>query len=518
MRKKISVGLLIIVSILFLSFSWPPYPLFFLIFFGLVPVFILEKKLSGILSRSLVVFLILFFWQSISLFWLYQAKPIAGFVATIFNSFFLTIPFTIYFLSKGKKKLLRYTLLISSFLFIENIHFISDLGFPFFTLGNGLSMYPSLIQWFEYTGVQGGTLWILIVNILVFEMTSSVLSKRQMILCSFAIIAPIVISSVLYFNYTESTKVLNVVSLHPNTSVDVKYTIDTRELIDEYVSITDSIINNETDLLVWPESAIPNGGWIEDLHVNEDFEYLRQQFNDYPNLNLNTGLIIRELYYANNFENDQYDLLYLESHDMYYNTYSAAMNVNNNNRERMRFKSRLVPVEERIPYAKYLGFLRDVIGSFGGYRFATVQDQDHVFDVNDSKCGYLICYETFFHSPANEMIDQGAEIFAIGLNEAWYDNLIASNQFLHFSTIRAIEYRRPIIRSSNYGVTSLTNSRGDIISSTDARKFSYIKGSITVSNKITFFKRYWWSLKWIFIAVFSLTLFTVFFKKNDIGS
>ena len=62
-----------------------------------------------------------------------------------------------------------YISLIAFWMCFEFIH-LQDWGlsWPWLTLGNSFATHPEWIQWYEYTGTSGGTLWILLVNILLF--------------------------------------------------------------------------------------------------------------------------------------------------------------------------------------------------------------------------------------------------------------------------------------------------------------------------------------------------------------
>ena len=51
----------------------------------------------------------------------------------------------------------------------EYLHLNWDLSWPWLILGNVFSSHPVLVQWYSYTGVLGGTLWIFLINILVFK-------------------------------------------------------------------------------------------------------------------------------------------------------------------------------------------------------------------------------------------------------------------------------------------------------------------------------------------------------------
>ena len=57
---------------------------------------------------------------------------------------------------------------------MEYLHLNWDLSWPWLTLGNGFANSPNLVQWYEFTGFLGGSLWVLLMNFLLFR-----LAKKQ---------------------------------------------------------------------------------------------------------------------------------------------------------------------------------------------------------------------------------------------------------------------------------------------------------------------------------------------------
>ena len=51
----------------------------------------------------------------------------------------------------------------------EKIHLNWDFSWPWLNLGNVFSEFISWVQWYEFTGTFGGTLWVWLVNIAVFK-------------------------------------------------------------------------------------------------------------------------------------------------------------------------------------------------------------------------------------------------------------------------------------------------------------------------------------------------------------
>ena len=50
----------------------------------------------------------------------------------------------------------------------EYLHLNWDLTWPWLTLGNVFSDKTTWIQWYEYTGVLGGSLWVLTINTILY--------------------------------------------------------------------------------------------------------------------------------------------------------------------------------------------------------------------------------------------------------------------------------------------------------------------------------------------------------------
>src|SRR5690606_6997742 len=109
-------------------------------------------------------------------------------------------------LKEVSHRYLAYIGLISFYMAGEYLHQSWDLAFPWMNLGNGFASFHQLIQWYEYTGVYGGTLWILLSNILIFEVIRNFKSNKKWKIISFTcawILLPITCSIIIYKNYEE---------------------------------------------------------------------------------------------------------------------------------------------------------------------------------------------------------------------------------------------------------------------------------------------------------------------------
>ena len=188
--------LLSTLSGIMLTLGFPISPLTALMFVGFVPLLMVQKEISeqnfviarneankggeklGIIKYAFNAFII---WNIGSTFWVCNAGLIAGMLANYLNALFMAWAFwafhkTAEILRGGKTRPLptfQYALIfIAYWLGWEFLHLNWELSWPWLTLGNAFAQKPEWVQWYEYTGVFGGSLWILVLNVLIFKITS----------------------------------------------------------------------------------------------------------------------------------------------------------------------------------------------------------------------------------------------------------------------------------------------------------------------------------------------------------
>ena len=151
--------------------AWPVSPLFFLVFIGFCPLLYLAENSSKKSAYFWHVFLALLTWNACTTWWIWNSTDIGSVAAIIANSLLMCIPWVGFYSMRQKMgKGLGYLALISFWMLFEYIHLNWQLSWPWLTIGNVFASHPEWVQWYEYTGVSGGTLWVLLTNILVWEM------------------------------------------------------------------------------------------------------------------------------------------------------------------------------------------------------------------------------------------------------------------------------------------------------------------------------------------------------------
>lgn len=109
----------------------------------------------------------MFIWNVSTTWWIWNASEPGAVAAFLANSFLMCLPWIGYRSVKhrfGDK--IGYISLLVFWMSFEYIHLHDwGLSWPWLTLGNVFATRTEWIQWYEFTGSSGGTLWVLLMNI-----------------------------------------------------------------------------------------------------------------------------------------------------------------------------------------------------------------------------------------------------------------------------------------------------------------------------------------------------------------
>ncbi len=184
--KKYYLILLSLLSGIFFSLAWPVGGFPGLLFIALAPMIFIEDHIlnNNQNFHRFSVFTYTFpgfaVWNALTTYWIYNSTPFGGIAAVLFNAFLMAIVFQIWhWIRKYIKSPHSLFTLIFIWIGFEYLHHNWDLNWPWMSLGNGFATYYKWVQWYEYTGVFGGTFWILIVNLFIFLAINGILNKKQ---------------------------------------------------------------------------------------------------------------------------------------------------------------------------------------------------------------------------------------------------------------------------------------------------------------------------------------------------
>ena len=506
-EKKLKLILFILFAILIsVPFLVPHTAPLALIAF--IPLLLAESFFKGKMAwiNFYLPFLI---WNLATTYWIYNATVAGAAAAVIANALQMSLIFMLFrWFKKRTNEKLGYMFLIIAWLAWEHFYFDAEISWPWLTLGNTLATSHYLAQWYEYTGTLGGSLWILLVNVVLFRIMrdrnmfarfgvmpqSLTLTgksiKIRTALAVLLIVVPITISLSKYYTYKEVGERKQVVVLQPNIDpYNDKFAGMSQAQQDEILlTLAKNSSELSTDLIVAPETF--TSGVSENAPMSHETSV---KLVDFLKSRPNTDLLFGATTYLVYGLKDKPTYTARQSDYGWYDVFNTAIYTDSSANFKFYHKSKLVVLVEYLPYPQFLDFINsfaiDLGGATGSY--GTQKDRD-VFKSSNSNIvvGAAICYESIYGDYYREYVQKGANLMTIITNDGWWGNTPGYNQHLRYASLRAIETRRDIARSANTGISAFINQKGDIVSQTKWWQPAYLKGEVTLNEKITVFVKY----------------------------
>lgn len=523
--QKKRLYLLSLLSALLLTAGWPMYGFPFLLFVGFVPLLFLIDHLDAHPERyhrfssfqySYVAF---FVWNVLTTWWIWNSTIFGAIMAVLLNSLFFAIVFMVFHLSRRSffRKSDAIYLLIVYWIAFEYFHLDWDLSWPWLNLGNGFAMYTPWVQWYEYTGTLGGTLWILLVNIFVYQLIKNILqndSRRKLIVnvakTTFAIIIPMIISWVMYQNYEEKGEIAEVIVTQPNFDPwSEQFILPSAKMIEMNLNLADSLITPDTDFVVSPESAIQEDLWHATIEGSRAVKQIRAFLDDHPQVSIVIGASTYRLFTEG--EPLTPTARKFGDVDKYYEAFNSAIFINKNEPVGLYHKSKLVPGPEKMPFQRLLSPLQNLAFDLGGTVGSLgYSKRREVFTSPDGKFTVpgIICYESIYGEFTAGFVKNGANLIFIITNDGWWGNTAGHRQHFTFARLRAVETRRDIARSANTGISGFIDQRGDIMQASEYWQPAVLKAQLHANNELTFYTLYGDYLGRIsgFLAIFMILI------------
>ncbi|MCH2231530.1 MAG: apolipoprotein N-acyltransferase [Crocinitomicaceae bacterium] len=532
LKKKHRFLLSILAGIL-MTISFPyTGSLTFVAFVAWVPILFLENYISAKKYKSRKVFThaytSFFTYNLLSTWWIWNASFGGAMLAIILNSLLMALVFSCYHLTKkhvGNKE--GYLSLLIYWIGFEYLHYNWEASWTWLTLGNTFSITPSLIQWYSYTGVLGGSLWVLMVNLVFYRIYQNVYFKKEswkiqtpiFYSAAFLLIAPTLISLISYTTYEETKNPINVIAIQPNIDpYNEKFEPGMlQHQLEKIATLAAKKWTDSTDLIVAPETAISASFFEGDIQQLEFFHYLKQQKAKLNNTPWYIGASTMAIFEKKNSRAS----MELNSGPGYIEHYNSSFLIREDNSTDFVHKSKLVPGVEVIPFSEYLGFLEDLSIDNGGTSGTLgIEEEPQIFETADFKFAPVVCYESIYGEWVTEQCRKGAQLICIATNDGWWKDTPGYKQHNSFASLRAIENRRSVVRSANTGTSCFINQRGDISQPTQWWVPDAITEQVNLNTEQTFYTTYGNVLgrSFSFVSVF-LLLFTFVkrFKKKYIS-
>lgn len=511
-NQNILFGILVLLFVTLMSVPYLVPHTGFLALIGFVPLLCLERiaTMTGAKRVWLWHYSAFLLWNAVTTFWVCNATVGGGIFACVANAFQMSLVFGLF---RWSRKYLRgslpYIFLAALWIAWEKYYLdVAQISWPWLLLGNAFARTVSLVQWYEWLGTLGGSLWVWASNLSVFALMvflsdgswfqfndkARFASAASALLILFA---PAIVSMSMYYSPArQKGATLKVVALQPNIDPYHKFQALSQSqqnviLLEQLKTALAGRKDTSALLAVAPETFtndIVTGDYERSMTYRRFHDFLK----NYHNVNLLFGA--SSYSYIESAEAPSYtarkvsDGLWVESHN-------SALMVDGTDDAQIYHKSKLVVAVEMTPYPAFFCKIDDLLGGVMGrcigqkeVSLLSCRTRDAEGKVvEDVPLGCAVCYESVYPEHCAEYVRKGAKALAIITNDAWWGNTPGYRQHLSYASLRAIETRRDIVRSANTGISAIIDSRGDIVSKTTWWEPAVLKGEIHLSEKQTFF-------------------------------
>ncbi len=458
------------ISGLLLALSLPPLPLGFLAYVGLIPLLMSCHVIHGRAAFITGAVHGIAFYAP-TLYWISWITGPGVLAAVLYMTVFRAL--VVWTTATCIRRFGSTAAWAAPFIWVgfEYFNSLGDLGFPWALLALSQSTYLPAIQYADVTGVFGVSFWIVLINLVLFQLWRQG-DVRTWIALAIVVVTPLVHGWLTLSNAKPGDRTLTVGIAQPNLEprakeyrpFDYHFTILTKQTVEA--------VSRGADLVVWPETAVPA---YLGLRANQHYRDRVQRLVDSLDVAIYTG--------AN----------HLDEHEGRRRSFNSSFLLRPGSQELPRYdKMRLVPFGERTPFPDLLPWLREIQFSGGGFIAANWDsgEQFTVFDVGETSFGSMICFDSVFPQQAFELVRGGAEFLVVITNDGYFGVTSGPYQHAQLAVFRAIENRRSVVRSANTGVSAFVDPYGRMSETTGIFHEALLTSTISLNDVTTVYTRF----------------------------
>lgn len=376
-----------------------------------------------------------------------------------------------------------------------NVNLIS----PWINLGNGLAKDILFIQWYEFTGTAGGTLWILLSNLsLSYLLINTQIEKRHNIIIFLIWIAivtvPPIISVARYFTIKQNNiSAGEVLIIQPNIDpYTEKFNFPFEDQLSRVLNLAGTAITDNTSWVITPETTVDDPVNLDDLDNDRYIQMIKELTKEYPGVSVVSGFVSYKIYPPSP-DPPTISARITDRSGLYSDHFNSALKIDTGKNIEVYHKSKLVPGIE-MQFSNGPGrLIAEILPYLGGTKWGYgTQEERECFEHNILKYNVapIICYESVFGSFVTDYVRNGARVLFIITNDGWWKNTNGYKQHLAYASVRSIETRRQVVRTANTGVSCIIDIKGKVIEKTEWWTQTVLVGEIYPETIETIYVKY----------------------------
>jgi apolipoprotein N-acyltransferase len=444
-----------IISAIILSLSFSTLNLSYLAWIGFIPLFF---ALDGrdVKDSFLLSYLCGFLFFLFSMYWLINVTLVGWIISSLYQGLYFGafgLLFSKRFMLSGSR-FRSYLILPGAWSILEYLrsHIGGGIGWNLLAY----SQYENLpiIQIADITGAYGVSFLILLVNFSIFSVIKKgdrhlLLTKKVSVPFLAFLAVCLIMVSLLFYGYkkiesltapSEPERSIKASIIQGNIKQLYKWdTAYKAYILAQYRELTIEAARDNPDIIIWPETSVPG-------YLNKDARLMRHVKELAKQVNIPI-LVGAPLITAKN-SRDAGD----------YN--SALLYSKKGTLIRQYNKLHLVLFGEFIPLSRHFQWLYRILPFTG--KFISGSEYT-VFQLRGQPdFSVLICFEDIFPGLVRQFVKRGAGFMVNMTNDAWFGKTCAAYQHASNSVFRAVENRRPFVRSANTGLSCFIDRIGRI--------------------------------------------------------
>ncbi len=371
-----------------------------------------------------------------------------------------------------------------------------------------LNMNIPLFQWADTVGFWGLSTWILLVQAVVAYCWLKRHENRKQaaivlaLLFSFLfLLNQVGISKEKKWSNTDSSVQFAVVQGNIGNAEKIQSEKKDKFqsfILENYANLTDQHLNQNpgADILLWPETAMPfaldpyfHGRYLQQILLQKVSQW---------NLVLLTGA------YSQSLDRKDHLGYPITRNSVFFLGPQLAQAAETYN------KTALLVFGEYLPLGQQFPFLYKLFPFVGVYERGPGPNPQTVKLRNQSKItlGPQICYESLDPGFSRGLSKKGAEVLFNVTNDSWFGSWAEPFQHNIMTLARAVETRRPLVRSTNTGISAAILANGKILSTSQMNVAWTHTFDITYKkNPVQSFYTVYGYLDWILWVALLLILF-----------